>query len=74
MSVDQADGGCAWKDLYDAVLLAEIPGVRLPDRLRRRVVGELTLDTIRGWRVEASAGPGRGERWLARLARAFSTQ
>jgi hypothetical protein len=74
MSADQAAGGCAWKDLYDAVLLAELPGMRVPDRLLRRVspeLGALTPDTIRSWRVESAAGPGRGDKWLARLARAW---
>lgn len=39
LAADQAsDGHVAGKDLYDAVLLAELDGMRLPDRLRRTLL------------------------------------
>jgi len=66
-------GAAGGKDLFDAVLLAELPGVRLTPRLRRLPgVAGLTPAAVRSWTVEPhpalDGGPGP---WLARLAGAL---
>jgi hypothetical protein len=85
LCTDQVTGGrCAGKDLYDAVLLAELDGVRLPARLLRAVLRRvpdpdlLRPASIRRWAVDwpalhadhpsVRADPGP---WLDRLATAL---
>ncbi|GGN56933.1 hypothetical protein GCM10010112_09260 [Actinoplanes lobatus] len=78
LTVDQAtEGVSAMKDVYDAVLLAELDGMRLSRRLRRLVLSAegaarlLAPSEIPKWVLDApppdggSPGP-----WLARLATA----
>ncbi|MFI1993161.1 nucleotidyl transferase AbiEii/AbiGii toxin family protein [Actinoplanes sp. NPDC020271] len=61
----------AAKDLYDAVLLAEVPGIRLPERLQPFALDELvTLLTLPTWSIEGDL-PGGAAPWLARLAAAL---
>lgn len=52
----RAGGACAAKDLYDAALLAEHPGTRLPPALLRTVLGPLaagfTPEAVRDWAVD----------------------
>ncbi|MEV6929766.1 nucleotidyl transferase AbiEii/AbiGii toxin family protein [Dactylosporangium sp. NPDC051485] len=68
---DRGDGD--GKDLHDAVLLAELPGIRLSPRLRRMPgVAELDPATVRTWTV--TNHPSMQEAttdWLDRLARAL---
>jgi hypothetical protein len=77
LAADQAGNGrVAGKDLYDAVLLAELDGVRLPDRLRRRVLRAVpNPDAVRDWAVnwaEVSVhAAGDPRNWLDRLATAL---
>jgi hypothetical protein len=75
-----AQGTSAGKDLYDAVLLAELDGMRLPPRLVRDVVGRIPDSAViepaavRRWRVDWSAlaaDHGPPDPWLARLAAAL---
>jgi hypothetical protein len=75
LAADQAGAArVAGKDLYDAVLLAELDGVRLPPRLRRRVLRDVPdPDAVRGWAVDW-AGPGDPRAWLDRLAMALHHQ
>lgn len=72
LCTDQAEKGVsAAKDLYDAVLLAELDGIRVSRHLRRLVLGTAVLspDAVRSWAIDgpvpsgADAGP-----WLVRLA------
>ncbi|HEY0700569.1 MAG TPA: nucleotidyl transferase AbiEii/AbiGii toxin family protein [Micromonospora sp.] len=70
------DGRVAGKDLYDAVLLAELAGTWLPDRLRRRVLRSVSdPDAVRGWAVDwtglAGHVTGGPREWLDRLAEAL---
>ncbi|MFD0974326.1 nucleotidyl transferase AbiEii/AbiGii toxin family protein [Plantactinospora endophytica] len=82
LCTDQAaDGRSAGKDLYDAVLLAELPDVRLSARLRRTLLRRvpdpelLRPAAIQGWTVDwpafrrghPSVGPDPAP-WLDRLA------
>ncbi|MEU7876276.1 hypothetical protein [Dactylosporangium sp. NPDC049140] len=65
---DRGDGD--GKDLHDAVLLAELPGIRLSPRLRRMSgVAELDPATVRTWTVtnHPSMRDATTE-WLDRLA------
>lgn len=77
LAADQAnDGRVAGKDLYDAVLLAELDGVRLPDRLRRRVLRAVpSPDAVRDWAVDWAGvsvhAAGDPPDWLDRLAQAL---
>jgi hypothetical protein len=74
LAADQAArGGGDGKDLYDAVLLAELPGMRLSPRLRR-LPGVAGLDpaAVRAWTVkDHSAMRGSVADWLGRLAAAL---
>ncbi|MDI1465193.1 nucleotidyl transferase AbiEii/AbiGii toxin family protein [Catellatospora sp. KI3] len=69
--------GAKGKDLYDAVLLAELDGMRLPrpvhDQLRRRSgLDALRPDAVRSWQIDwPDHLPGTAEHWLARLAAAL---
>ncbi|GAB3976664.1 nucleotidyl transferase AbiEii/AbiGii toxin family protein [Plantactinospora veratri] len=86
LCTDQAtDGHCAGKDLYDAVLLAELPEVRLSARLLRTVLRRipdpelLRPAAVRGWAVDwsdlADRHPPAGvdpTPWLDRLAAALA--
>ncbi|MDG4786643.1 nucleotidyl transferase AbiEii/AbiGii toxin family protein [Micromonospora sp. WMMD1102] len=86
LCVDQAvEGLSAGKDLYDAVLLAELPGVRLSPRLLRTLLHRipdpdlLRPSAVRGWTVDWSALPSGHPPagtdpapWLDRLAAALS--
>ncbi|AVT34270.1 hypothetical protein C6361_07905 [Plantactinospora sp. BC1] len=86
LCTDQAtDGHCTGKDLYDAVLLAELPGVRLPARLLRTLLRRipdpelLRPAAVRGWAVDWSdlsdGHPPAGTDptpWLDRLAVALT--
>jgi Nucleotidyl transferase AbiEii toxin, Type IV TA system len=70
------DGRVAGKDLYDAVLLAELPRLRLPDRLRRIMLRAVpSPQAVAGWEVDWSAVSRHATRdpqaWLDRLARAL---
>ncbi|WP_432972306.1 hypothetical protein [Dactylosporangium sp. CA-233914] len=58
------------KDLYDAVLLAELPGLQLSPRLRRLSgIAGVTPDEIRQWPItDDTVLPGGAARWLERLA------
>ncbi|MFD0598428.1 nucleotidyl transferase AbiEii/AbiGii toxin family protein [Catellatospora coxensis] len=77
---DQADAGtAAGKDLYDAVLLAERGGARLPDRLRRHLLRRVSdpdayhPDRVRSWRIDWAGdfgGPAAAP-WLERLIAAL---
>ena len=75
LAVDQAnDGRVAGKDLYDAVLLGELDGVRLPDRLRRRVLRAVPdPDAVRDWTVDwagvSEHAAGKPQAWLDRLVK-----
>jgi hypothetical protein len=72
LSADRAsEGRVAGKDLYDAVLLAELDGLRLPGRLRREIRQAIPdPDGVREWAVDWDlAGDPRD--WLERLARAL---
>jgi hypothetical protein len=75
LAADQAtEARAAGKDLYDAVLLAELDGVRLPPRLRRRVLRDVPdPEAVRGWAVDW-AGPDDPRVWLDRLAVALRRQ
>jgi hypothetical protein len=69
----ESDGRVAGKDLYDAVLLAELDGVRLPDRLRRMVIRAVPDPAaVRQWEVDWS-GADDPRDWLARLATALES-
>jgi len=71
---DQAARGAGdGKDLYDAVLLAELPGMRLSPRLRRLPgIAELDPAAVRAWTVtDHPSMPGTAAGWLDRLARAL---
>ncbi|WP_328418202.1 nucleotidyl transferase AbiEii/AbiGii toxin family protein [Micromonospora sp. NBC_00389] len=74
LCTDQAERGVsAGKDLYDAVLLAELDGIRISRRLRRLVLGTalLSSDAVRSWAIDGSGPLGAdAEPWLVRLARA----
>jgi Nucleotidyl transferase AbiEii toxin, Type IV TA system len=72
LTADQADQRLsAAKDLYDAVLLAELPGMRLPPHLHKFAVsGDLTPLALPGWSIDGDL-PGGPEPWLARLAAAL---
>lgn len=74
LGADQATrGACEGKDLYDAVLLAEMPGMRLSPRLRR-MPGVAGLDpvAVSAWTVtDHPAMPGAVTDWLDRLAAAL---
>ncbi|MFI2203377.1 nucleotidyl transferase AbiEii/AbiGii toxin family protein [Streptomyces sp. NPDC020192] len=89
LHTDSRDGGRAQgKDLYDAVLLAEGQGARLPQRLLRGVfrraavpAGPDALDpaAVLGWDVDWAAFRerypdvrGAAEEWLRRLVRALA--
>ncbi|MET9832289.1 nucleotidyl transferase AbiEii/AbiGii toxin family protein [Streptomyces sp. NPDC006385] len=85
LHTDAATEGLAQgKDLYDAVLLAETRGLRLPTRLldsvfRPRAVPP-TPNVVRSWSVEWDAFRaghprvrGSAEEWLDRLCRALAT-
>lgn len=69
-------GFCQGKDLVDAVLLAELDGVRLSGRLVGELLsrvprGSLRPAAMRRWRVDWSIGPESGRAgWLDRLAAA----
>jgi hypothetical protein len=67
---DEPKGG---KDLFDAVLLAELPGVALTPRLRRLPgVAGVTPAAVRSWTVEAHPALTGGPRaWQLRLAAAL---
>ncbi|MGI5378823.1 nucleotidyl transferase AbiEii/AbiGii toxin family protein [Streptomyces sp. CA-251387] len=78
------EGGAQGKDLYDAVLLAESRGMRLPARLLRTVfppgMAPPTGDLVRSWsvewesfRAEHPAVQGSAEEWLDRLCRALTS-
>ncbi|MFC7280047.1 nucleotidyl transferase AbiEii/AbiGii toxin family protein [Paractinoplanes rhizophilus] len=74
LAADQAARGAGdGKDLHDAVLLAELPGMRLSPRLRR-MPGVAGLDpaTVRSWTVtdHPALHPGAAT-WLDRLAGAL---
>jgi hypothetical protein len=79
LAADRANhGSVAGKDLYDAVLLAELDGIRLSDRLRRDVVRAVPdPETVRDWAVDwtdlsaHTNGPPSG--WLDRLATALAS-
>ncbi len=80
LAADHAgDGRVAGKDLYDAVLLAELAGLRLPQRLRRLAWRSVPdPDAVREWEVDwagvAEHVPGDRQDWLDRLARALRRQ
>ncbi len=80
LAADHAgDGRVAGKDLYDAVLLAELAGLRLPQRLRRLAWRSVPdPDAVREWEVDwagvAEHAPGDRQDWLDRLARALRRQ
>jgi hypothetical protein len=73
------EGHCAGKDLYDAVLLAELPDTRLPPSLLRTVLHRapdphtLNPSAIRDWRIDWSSFPvGEAlDSWRERLATAL---
>jgi hypothetical protein len=77
-------GYCEGKDLYDAVLLAEMgprPSPRLRRRLRSRLPTPDALDegAAQRWRVDWSTvddshRPSDGSTWLARLANALDRE
>ena len=77
ISAGQArDGRVAGKDLYDAVLLAELDGMRLSDRLRRMVLRAVPdPSAVRDWDVDWSGvgrhASGDPRDWLDRLAQAL---
>jgi hypothetical protein len=79
LGTDQAaDGHSAGKDLYDAVLLAELDGIRLPPRLIRLVLSRvpdrelMRPAAVRRWRVEGMpADVGPVDDHLDRLAAAL---
>ena len=74
LAADRAsDGQVAGKDVYDAVLLAELDGVRLPDRLRRAVLRAIpNPDSVRDWAVDwTGVAVSEPEQWLDRLAAAL---
>jgi hypothetical protein len=74
LTADQAAEGIGdGKDLYDAVLLAELPRIRLSRRLRRLPgVAELDPATVRTWAVTDHPGfHDATTDWLDRLARAL---
>lgn len=71
---DQADRGAGdGKDLFDAVILAESPGIRLSPKLRRMPgVAELDPTTVRTWTVASHPCiHDATTQWLDRLARAL---
>ena len=74
LAADRAACGAGdGKDLYDAVLLAELPGTRLSPSLRRLPgVAELDPAAVRTWTVtdHPSIHDGTAD-WLDRLARAL---
>ncbi|MFI1382248.1 nucleotidyl transferase AbiEii/AbiGii toxin family protein [Embleya sp. NPDC020886] len=80
---DAARGGVFAKDLYDAVLLAESPHLRLPPGLLDRVVGgaPITAPEIGAWpvpdwerfRAEHPAARDGAATWSAGLARALAS-
>lgn len=80
LSVDQETyGSCQGKDLFDAVVLAELDGVALSGvlacELLRRVPRPESLrpEAILRWQVDRSTGPaGATTAWRERLARAVS--
>lgn len=78
------EGRAQGKDLYDAVLLAETRGMRLPARLLRTVfppgVAPPMGEVVRAWsvewesfRAEHTAVRGSAEVWLDRLCRALAS-
>jgi hypothetical protein len=76
LAADQAARGAGeGKDLYDAVLLAELPGMRLSPRLRRMPgVADLVPTAVRSWAVtDHPSIPGAVTDWLTRLAAALDT-
>jgi hypothetical protein len=76
LSADQAAHGVsAAKDLYDAVLLAELPGLRLSQRLHALLEeADLSPSTVHGWAVEGSMPDGGPPQpWLHRLIEALPT-
>jgi hypothetical protein len=68
-------GTARGKDLYDAVLLAELPGLRPFPRLLRTVLGRcphpVGPDAVRRCRVDWAGFPGAAADWLDRLVRAL---
>ncbi len=72
LTADQSDRSVsAAKDLYDAVLLAELPGIQLSPRLHELAVGGgLTPFDLPGFTIDGSLPDGPGP-WLARLAAAL---
>jgi hypothetical protein len=75
LAADQADSGMsAAKDVYDAVLLAELPGIRLPARLHQFAMtgasSPLTPAAVLAWTVDGPL-PGGHSAWLERLAAAL---
>jgi hypothetical protein len=66
-----SEGRVAGKDLYDAVLLAELDRLKLPDRLRRMVSRAVPdPSVVRGWEVDWHARDDPRD-WLDRLALAL---
>lgn len=72
LSADQADQReSAAKDLQDAVLLAELPGIRLPPRLHELATRRgLTPAALATYRIDGDL-PDGPEPWLTRLAAAL---
>ncbi|WP_144127583.1 nucleotidyl transferase AbiEii/AbiGii toxin family protein [Catellatospora sichuanensis] len=81
LHADQAStGSSAGKDLYDAMLLAERDGMRLPDLLRRRLLRRVSdpdafhPDRVRSWRIDRPGGKTKQQAaapWLERLVAAL---
>ncbi|AEV81607.1 hypothetical protein ACWT_0593 [Actinoplanes sp. SE50] len=67
----QSEGRSAAKDLYDAVLLAELPQIRLRPRLQRLALPQpLSPTALAGWTIDGPL-PGGPAPWLTRLATAL---
>ncbi|MCO8277738.1 nucleotidyl transferase AbiEii/AbiGii toxin family protein [Actinoplanes sp. TRM 88003] len=73
LATDQNTHGTSdGKDLYDAVLLAERPGLQLSPALRRMPgIADLTPATIRTWTITNHPSIPHPATWLDRLARAL---
>ena len=78
LALDQLrQGRSDGKDLYDAVLLAELDGMRLSPRLKHEIRSRLPErdilrpDTVHGWTIDTAGLPGDPAVWLDRLAAAL---